>query len=184
MNGQRSVDIAVWRRSSLVLGGVILAGLAIETSVTFRFSAFGIEPNILLALVYYFARYQGSVPGALLGFLVGLLEDLSTPHHLGLHALAKCLLGYFTGRLWTGQRLFKDNLRAQTVTLLVASLLHDLVIFIFVARGHPGRFLGLFFRLGVPTAVYTALLFPLLVSTWGWLRENGPRWHARIFRIG
>jgi rod shape-determining protein MreD len=177
------MDVAVWRRSSLVLGGLILAGLALETSVTFRLNAFGVEPNFLLALTYYFARYQGAVPGAVLGFLIGLLEDLSAPHDLGLHALAKCLLGFFTGRLWSGQRLFKDNLRSQTVTLLAASLLHDLVVLVFAARGHPGRFLILFLRLGIPTAIYTALLFPLLVSVWGWLREKGPRWHARIFRI-
>ena len=35
-----------------------------------------------------------------------------------------------------------------------------------------------------PTALYTALLCPLLVSAWGWLRAHGPRFHERLFRLG
>ena len=184
MNGQRAIDTAIWRRSLLVLAGLVLTGLALETSVSLRVAAFGIEPNFLLALVYYFARYEGAVPGAVLGFLVGLLEDLSAPQDLGLHALAKCLIGFSTGKLWAGQRLFKDTLRAQAVTLLAAGLVHDLVVLLFIAKGNPLRFLALFLRLGVPTAVYTALLCPLLVSAWSWLREKGPQLHARFFRQG
>jgi len=184
VSGRRAFDGALWRRSSLVLAGLILAALALETSATFRLRAFGVEPNLLLALTYYFARYQGSTPGAVLGFLIGLLEDLSAPQDLGVHALAKCLVGFFTGKLWTGQRLFKDNLRAQSVTLLAAGLLHDLVVFTLVSRGRPGELLALFFRVGLPTAIYTALLCPLLVSAWGWLRANGPRFHERLFRLG
>lgn len=180
----RPLDAAVWRRSLLVLAGLVLAGLALETSVTFRLRAFGVEPNLLLGLVYYFARYEGAVPGAVLGFLVGLLEDLSAPQDLGLHALAKCVIGFYTGKLWAGQRLFKDTLRAQIMTLFAAGFLHDVLVLLVVGRGHPGRFLLLFLRLGLPTAVYTALLCPLLVSAWGWLREKGPRLHARIFRLG
>jgi rod shape-determining protein MreD len=184
MSGHRTLDGALWRRSSLVLAGLILAALALETSATFRLRAFGVEPNLLLALTYYFARYQGSVPGAVLGFLIGLLEDLSAPQDLGVHALAKCLVGFFTGKLWAGQRLFKDNLRAQSVTLLAAGVLHDLVVFTLVSRGRAGELLALFFRIGLPTAVYTAFLCPLLVSAWGWLRANGPRFHERLFRLG
>jgi rod shape-determining protein MreD len=182
LNGQRAIDAAIWRRSLLVLAGLILTALALETSVTLRVAAFGIEPNFLLALVYYFARYEGAVPGAVLGFFVGLLEDLSSPNDLGLHALAKCLVGFFTGKLWAEQRLFKDTLRAQAVTLLAAGLAHDVVVLLFVAKGHLLSFFGLFLRLGMPTAVYTALLCPLLVSAWSWLREKGPQLHARIFR--
>ena len=180
---RRPVEVALWRRSSLVLAGMVLGALAIETSVTFRLMLWGVEPSLLLGLVYYFARYQGAIPGAVLGFLVGLLEDLSTPEHLGLHALAKCLVGYAIGKLWAGQRMFKDNLRAQTVTLLAAGIAHDALVLAVVAHGHPGRFLALFFRLGLPSALYTALFCPLLVTTWSWLRVKGPQLHARLFRL-
>jgi rod shape-determining protein MreD len=180
---RRPVELTLWRRSSLVLAGLVLCALAIETSVTFRMMLFGVEPSLLLGLVYYFARYQGAIPGAVLGFLVGLLEDLSTPEHLGLHALAKCLVGYAIGKLWTGQRMFKDNLRAQTVTLLAAAVAHDALVLAVVAHGHPGRFLSLFFRLGLPSAIYTAIFCPLFVTIWSWLRVKGPQIHARLFRF-
>ncbi len=182
MNGQRTMDTTLWRRSLLVLSWLILAGIAVETSVGLRLSAFGVEPNFLLGLVYYFARYEGAVPGAILGFLVGLLEDLSVPQDLGLHALAKCLIGFFTGKLWAGQRLFKDTLRAQAVTLFVAGVLHDIIVLFVTADGHPMRFFTLFLRIGLPTALYTGALCPLLVVAWSWLREIGPEIHARFFR--
>jgi rod shape-determining protein MreD len=184
VNDQRPIESALWRRSALVLAGMVLAALALETSIGFRFLFFGIEPSILLALVFYFARYQGAVPGAVLGFLVGLLEDLSAPQDLGLHALAKCLMGYGIGKLWAGQRLFKDNLRAQFLTLLAAGIAHDFLVLAVIARGHPVRFFSLFVRLGLPTAIYTAILCPLLVAAWSWLKVKGPQLHARAFRLG
>ena len=183
VHDQRPIESAIWQRSALVLAGMVLAALAIETSVGFRLIFFGIEPSILLALVYYFARYQGAVPGAVLGFLVGLLEDLSAPQNLGLHALAKCLMGYGIGKLWAGQRIFKDNLRTQFLTLLAAGIAHDFLVLAVIARGHPIRFFSLFVRLGLPTAVYTAILCPLLVAAWSWLRVKGPQLHARAFRL-
>jgi rod shape-determining protein MreD len=185
MIGSRTIDTALWRRSLLVLAGLVVAGFVLETSIAFRLSAFGVEPDFLLAIVYYFARYEGAVPGAVLGFFVGLLEDVSTPQDLGLNALAKCLVGFFTGKLWAGQRLFQDTLRAQAVTLFIAVLLHDFVVLMVVAGGDLGRMAALYLRLGLPTALYTAALSPLLVAVWSWLRERGgPRLHARIFRTG
>jgi rod shape-determining protein MreD len=114
---------------------------------------------------------------------VGLLEDLSAPQDLGVHALAKCLVGFAIGKLWAEQRIFKDNLRAQTLTLFLAGVGHDLIVFTFISRADALQFLSLFFRVGLPTAIYTAIFCPLLVTAWSWLRAKGPRLHERIFRI-
>ena len=138
VNDQRPIESALWRRSALVLAGMVLAALALETSIGFRFLFFGIEPSILLALVFYFARYQGAVPGPS-RLPRGPPRRPVGAADLGLHALAKCLMGYGIGKLWAGQRLFKDNLRAQFLTLLAAGIAHDFLVLAVIARGHPVR---------------------------------------------
>ncbi len=173
----------VWRKSALVLGCLVLAALAMQTSGLLRLPIVNAQPDLLLALVYYFARYEGSVAGMFLGFLVGLLEDVSNPDALGLGALSKCTVGFLTGRYWAGRRMFKENWRAQTLTLFAAVLIHDLIYLLFYTGGHPLTFLGLSLRVTLPTAFYTAMFCPAVVAGTSWIVRHGPRLHARIFRL-
>lgn len=179
-----SIDYSrAWRKSALVLGALILAALAVQTSGLLRLPMTSARPDLLLALVYYFARYEGSVAGAILGFLVGLLEDVSNPDTFGLAALSKCTIGFLTGRYWAGRRMFKENWRAQTLTLFAAVLLHDVIYLLFYTGGRPLVFLGLFARVTLPAALYTATLCPAVVAGTSWLVRHGPRLHARLFRL-
>ena len=173
----------LWRQSALVLGLLVLAALAVQTSQLLRFPFSSAKPDLLLALVYYFARYMGAVPGTLLGFGVGLLEDVTNPDALGLGALSKTTVGFLTGRYWAGRRVFKENRRAQALTLFVAVLLHDLLYLLFHSVGHPLQFLILYARVSLPTAAYTAIFWPAVVAIGAWLVKHGSRWHARILRL-
>lgn len=179
-----TIDVSrLWRQSALVLGALVLVALAVQTTSLLRLPFALGKPDLLLALVYYFARYEGSVPGALLGFLVGLLEDVSNPDTLGLGALSKCTVGFLTGRYWAGRRVFKENWRAQMVTLFGAVVLHDAIYLLFYAGGQPLGVLSLLGRVTLPTALYTAVLCPAVVAGSSWLVRNGPKLHARIFRL-
>jgi rod shape-determining protein MreD len=179
-----AIDITrVWRKSALVLGALVLAALAVQTSRLLRLPIGDARPDLLLALVYYFSRYEGSVAGAILGFLVGLLEDVSNPDAFGLGALSKCTVGFLTGRYWAGRRMFKENWRAQMLTLFAALVIHDLIYLVFYAGGRPLVFLGLFARVTLPAALYTATLCPAVVAGTGWLIRHGPRLHAKLFRL-
>jgi rod shape-determining protein MreD len=173
----------LWRQSALVLSALIVTALAIQTSALLRLPGSSVKPDLLTAVVYYFARYVGAVPGTILGFLVGLLEDVSNPGTLGVAALAKSTVGFLTGRYWAGRRIFKENRRAEAVTLFVAILLHDLIYLLFYTAGNPLEFLSLYGRVSLPTALLTALFCPALVALAGWLVKQGPRLHARILRL-
>jgi len=173
----------VWRKSALVLAALVVVALAVQTSRWLRLPIAGVKPDLLLALVYYFARFEGAASGTILGFLVGLLEDLTNPAAFGLGALAKCTVGFLTGRYWAGRRMFKANWRAQMLTLFTAVVLHDFIYLLFYTGGHPLQFLSLLVRVSLPSAVYTALLCPALVAGSSWLVRHGPRIHARLFRL-
>jgi rod shape-determining protein MreD len=173
----------LWRKSALVLLALIVVALLIQTSGLLRMPTIRARPDLLLALLYYFARYEGSVAGAVLGFLTGLIEDVTNPDTFGVGALAKCTIGFLTGRYWAGRRIFKENWRAQAVTLFAAVVLHDVVYFLFLTGGRPLDFLALLSRVTLPAALYTATLCPAIVAGSAWLVRHGPRIHARIFRL-
>jgi rod shape-determining protein MreD len=185
-NGEERLRIdysRLWRKSALVLAVLVLVTLAIQTSGLLRMPLVRARPDLLLALIYYFARYEGSVSGAVFGFLVGLLEDVSNPDTFGVGALSKSTIGFFTGRFWAGRRIFKENWRAQALTLFAAVVVHDAIYFLFLTGGNPLDFLALLVRVTLPAAVYTATLCPAVVAGCAWLVRHGPRIHARIFRL-
>ena len=62
-------------------------------------SAFGVSADITPLLVAFVGLCCGSVPGALTGFAVGLLLDLSLVQTLGLTSLLYTLIGYWAGRV-------------------------------------------------------------------------------------
>ncbi len=180
--GSRDLRRAL-RESAVVLACLLLAALAVQTSALLRVPFGSAKPDLLLGVLYYFARYLGAVPGCLLGFLIGLLEDASNPETLGMGALSKASIGYLTGRFWAERRLFKHNWRAEVVTLAAALVLHDLLYLLFYTAGRPGDFVLLLGRVTLPAALYTALFCPAAVGLYRWVLEVGPKLHARLLRL-
>lgn len=82
---------------------VILVGLA-AFLIQFYLSGYitikGIRPDFLLMVVIYVAMRSGSTVGVVVGFVMGLLEDLLSAGSLfGLAPLTKSLTGFLIGRL-------------------------------------------------------------------------------------
>ncbi len=73
----------------------------------------------MVILVIYAFR-QGAPPGAALGFIYGLLEDLYTGRLLGLNALTKMITGYVVGL--STDSLNQDNLLVAGLLAFLATL--------------------------------------------------------------
>jgi rod shape-determining protein MreD len=96
-----------WRRFLVyasIYGGVILIDTAFMGNVTIG----GISPDLPLLLLMFFAHYLGSMPGKLLGFVGGLVQDVLGLAPLGFHALLGTVIGHFSGLLQG--RLYLDTL--------------------------------------------------------------------------
>jgi len=67
----------------------------------------GISPNLMLLVTTSFAFLNGTNKGTLMGFMTGLLTDLSTGTFLGVHTFTYLLLGnlcgHFTNRIYREQ---------------------------------------------------------------------------------
>ena len=98
---------------------------------------------------------EGARAGALGGFSLGLVQDLSVPTLLGLHALCKSLLGWIIGV--TRGRLVYGVPLVELSLLLVASLGHDTLFLLVQSRQQSEAFLGPWLTGALPTAIYTAI---------------------------
>ncbi|MGI8578107.1 MAG: rod shape-determining protein MreD [Nocardioidaceae bacterium] len=82
-----------------VAGALIVLTIALQVSVFSHFALDGVVPDLALLVVIAAALVRGPTYAALLGFVAGLMLDLSPPadHTAGRWALAFVVVGYLTG---------------------------------------------------------------------------------------
>ncbi|MDH3197451.1 MAG: rod shape-determining protein MreD [Candidatus Krumholzibacteria bacterium] len=139
----------------------LLVFLVLQAVLAPRIALGSIAPDFLLLVVVFFALYRGSVRGALLGFAVGLLQDLGNPDHLGLNALTKSLLGYFVGD--AGTKTFPESVTILFGLFAVSALGHDVIYLTIFHWPRVGSAFVTVVTAAIPSAVYTAL-FGVLVD--------------------
>lgn len=81
--------------SILAVGG----GTLVQSTVIPAFGIGGVVPDLPVVLVVLLALRWGSESGCLLGFALGLVEDVLAGGPLGLHAVSKALIGFAAGEL-------------------------------------------------------------------------------------
>lgn len=121
----------------------------------------GVAPDFTVLAVVILAMAEGSRAGAIGGFCLGVVQDLSVPTLLGLHALCKSTLGFAVGRA-RGHLVFGMPLLEGALVLL-ASIGHDTLFLLVQSRQQNEVFLGPWLTQAWPTALYTALVgMPLI----------------------
>lgn len=114
-----------------------------------------ISLDLPLLLLVYVGLTRGPASGAMFGFFVGFLLDLSNPSFLGLGAFIKTCLGYLVGS-------FKDNLYLESnlskgVVVFFSLLLNDLVYYFFSSGLNLNYALSIFLNYSLLSGLYTAL---------------------------
>ena len=121
----------------------------------------GVQPELILMLVVYFAITEGEERAMMTGFLGGLFQDVASDSALGHHVLCLVVVGFVMGRL--SRRLITDNPAVKAGSVLGASVTHGLLYMTidYVQNADPGRFYVLLVMIA-PQAFYTALMTPFL----------------------
>jgi len=139
----------------------VIIFVSFETSIFPFFSLFGVTPDLLLILVVIWGLLRGSKEAALLGFVVGIIEDILSST-LYFHALSKCLIGLGSGifaQTLTGVGPFLGIVMVSIMT--AASFFIDGVLLYFFL-GHPvPQFLSLSIILFL-SIIYNSLLTPIV----------------------
>ncbi|HEX9639795.1 MAG TPA: rod shape-determining protein MreD [Candidatus Krumholzibacteria bacterium] len=134
----------------------VLLSLLAQISVVPRIAILGIQPDVTVLLLVLLAMRRGPVTGTLVGFGLGLLQDLLVPERLGMNMLAKSVTGYALGRLGGG--LFVGGPGLQVALMGFSVLLHDLIFLLALTGLDLPQVFRVFFLDSVPTAIYTAFL--------------------------
>ncbi len=81
------------------LGALGLVGVIVQVSAVSQFAVFGTNADLTPLIVASAAILLGSLPGACVGFAVGLFLDLALVQTVGLSSLLYLAIGYWAGRL-------------------------------------------------------------------------------------
>jgi rod shape-determining protein MreD len=147
------------RRVFIVL--VFIASLILQTTILPFWHIDGVMPNLLLVLVIFTALFYGSLTGGMVGFAVGLAQDLLGGHYLGLGALSCFFAGYLMGCL--ERRVNMDNILVTFSMVLAGSLVAGAVYL--MGQGilsASALSMHLFWGITVAGALYDACLAALL----------------------
>ena len=146
--------------NSLRLGLTALLALVLQLVLVDRIAIFGVRPDLTVLIVVLLGLRGGPLTGMLVGFCLGLVQDLLTPATLGMNMLAKTILGHISGRL-SSSLVLPAPLYAPLFAAAV--LIHDFIYLLAYTHLEPGRFLRIFLVQSLPTAVYTAVVGVVLL---------------------
>lgn len=155
----RQINAKIWLTLIIfwLLQEMLVPFIAIKTA----------SPDLLLLVVAVAGFIEGSVTGATVGLVAGLLEDLVIPGSIGLNIMIKTLVGFFAGKV--ERTVFGSSALMPLIGFFVVSFAAQL-LYIFAAFlfGDLIEVSTAFKAVVIPSAVYTAffglILFKRLVN--------------------
>lgn len=135
---------------------LMILAFVLQTTWAHLLQVGGVGPDLVL-LVLVFAALGGSqVEPTVLGFCIGLLQDLYTPADLGLNAFTKSAIGFSVSYVRTGFQA--DSLQVQVALIVCAVLVHDAVYYLGSSGVTMAAAPAFWLRYGLGRAVYTGMV--------------------------
>ncbi len=90
----------VWSAKLLIrVALLVIVAVVVQEAVISQISIFGVNADITPLVVMSVGLLTGSLPGAIVGFVTGLLVDTVLVQTLGVTSLIYIAIGYWSGRL-------------------------------------------------------------------------------------
>ncbi len=112
------------------------------------------RPNVVLIAVLYIGYRYGMIPGALAGFVLGILQDALSPLPLGISSLAGSIIGFSAGQV----RQLKLALNARVFMSVILILIHGCIFYFFYQLRSESTFIYLLLTRVFPNTIYTFVL--------------------------
>ncbi len=128
--------------------------LLLQLVLVNRISLGSISPDFPTLIVVFLALYRPVIHGTVIGFIIGLVQDLFNPLFLGLNALIKSVLGFTVGEV--AARTVPENPAFIALIFFASQIGHDLLYMVVYFSLDVGAIISMFFTRTIPSAVYTA----------------------------
>jgi rod shape-determining protein MreD len=130
--------------------------LTLQMTVARSIAVAGAPPDLLTVLLVILVLERSPVAAVVIGFVLGILQDLGDAHFLGMNALAKSVVAYGVARLGGG--LLPENVLYKGFIILAASLSADIIVLAVTTSFSFPAMIASFFRYSLIAAVYAALV--------------------------
>jgi rod shape-determining protein MreD len=148
-------------RRTLAIAAIMVTAILLQSTVFSQIRLLGAKPELMYLVVIVLAIFEGPAEGAAVGFAGGMFQDFFLNEPKGITALTLTLLGYTVGlarqyivspspllpTMMVAGATFAGVLFYETVAFLLGTLEADTVFFL---------------RIAVFSALYTAMLTPLV----------------------
>ncbi len=152
-----------------VIIGILL--LSLENGAGKYFDILGVRPDLMLIFTIGTSIRRGRNHALMVGFFSGLAQDITALGFLGIYALAKSSLGFWTGR-WIERR--EQSVRTWLWMLIIffSVITQGIWQGLFVIQNSETDLVSFIFGSIVPVAIYTSVLGGL----WALIPMNSTRW--------
>ena len=146
----------------LLKGAIIIIALLIQLTLINSVTILGLKPDLIMVVVVVFSLLKGEKEGTISGFATGLLQDIFSTGLLGINALAKTVIGFFSGII--KEKIFHEHLLfIIPVITFIASLIQSILIILLLrAFGTEYDLAWSLKQIALPEALYSSLLSPFI----------------------
>ena len=135
---------------------ITLVTLLFQSTFIELISIRGVQPDLLLILVVLIGLRESRSRATIIGFAIGLLQDLFATSLFGLSALAKSLVGFLVVTI--AKRRVIGNYQRITLVFILSALLQGIVFSFVLATGIEIKLLHVMFRYQLPSVIYTTII--------------------------
>ncbi len=142
---------------SIIIGLIILFNLILQSTLFQWVEIYGVVPNTSLILVMSFAIYNGRNRGAVIGFFIGILQDIIFGYTIGLNALVFMVIGYLIGLM--DQKISKDNLLIPFVLTVLATVFYETInLLLLFLLGYRIELLNIIKKMLIVEVIYNSFV--------------------------
>jgi rod shape-determining protein MreD len=143
-------------KRKLSIGILCVLAAFLQTTVLSHFEVASIRPNLQVILTASFALMCGSRTGMAVGFVSGILLDITGGGILGYYALLYSWVGYLAG--YSYRIFYDDDIKTPLLLIGICDIFYGLYQYVttFMVRGR----VNVFFYLGrviIPEMIYTVI---------------------------
>lgn len=113
---------------NMILAACIFITVILQSTVLDYIKIYNTKPNLLIIFIIAFALLRGNVEGAVIGFFIGLSQDIVAGRMIGFYALLGLYLGFIIGSL--NKRLYRENLLVVIFFTLVSTIAYETAVYL------------------------------------------------------